>query len=452
MRIFLSLLCILYFTGLSTGQNLLTLDEAVGIALQRNAALQRSANSISSYESNVKASYGAFLPSIGASGSWDWRRNESEIEGTFIDPNTGAVTSNPAITIESRTYSAGVGSNWTLFDGLSNFSTLSQSKNDLEAARLSLQRLKQDVVFQTITLYYDVINTQKLLAFKEDDVKWNQRNLETITERNRLGAVTLADVYAQQVRTGNAELEVVRTQNDLERAKNNLLFYLGLDVTSDYVFSDSLAEGDLEKMEQKITIDYKNISELVEQALDTRYDYKSAQLSLESAYDEVSIARSGHFPRLSNSMSFGSSANEPKGLFKSRTYSVGLSLNIPIFSGFAVENRVEFAQVNAMNQEVNVNELERDIKRNLQQTFLDFQAAQKALDVGKRNVLAATENQKIEQEKYNIGSGTLLNVLIANSEYTNALTNYINAQFAYVVLSEQLKYQLGTLDYSKYEQ
>jgi outer membrane protein len=151
-------------------------------------------------------------------------------------------------------------------------------------------------------------------------------------------------------------------------------------------------------------------------------------------------------------MSFGSNSNTLNDLFKSKTYSIGLTLNIPIFSGFSVENQVEIAQVTAMNQEVTVNDLERDIKRNLQQTFLDLQAAQKALEVGKRNVLAATENQKIEQEKYNIGSGTLLNVLIANSEYTNALTNYINSQFAYAVLSEQLKYQIGTLDYSKYEQ
>lgn len=451
MRIFLSLLSILCFTCFSSAQNLLTLDEAVSIALQKNTDLQRSSNTISGRESNVKASYGAFLPSVGASGSWEWNRTESEVEQVFIDPNTGATLRSSGTNNESRNYRAGVGSSWVLFDGLSNFASLSKSQNDLEAARMSLARLKQDVVFQTISLYYDVINTQKLLAFKDDDVKWNQRNLETITERNRLGAVTLADVYAQQVRTGNAELEVIRTKNNLEIAKSNLLFFLGLDVTAEYVFSDSIAEGDMDKLEQKISSDYKNISELVEQALDARYDYKSARLTLESAYDDVAIARSGHFPSLTNDISFGSAANEPKDLFKTKNYSVGLNLNIPIFSGFAVENRVEFAQVNALNQEVNVSELERDIKRNLQQTFLDLQAAEKALDVGKRNVLAATENQKIEQEKYNIGSGTLLNVLIANSEYTNALTNYINAQFAYVVLSEQLKYQLGTLDFSRYE-
>ncbi|HVO74446.1 MAG TPA: TolC family protein [Ignavibacteriaceae bacterium] len=451
MRIFLSFLCIVYFTGFSSAQNLLTLDQAINIALQRNPDLLKSTNGILTYESGIKASYGALLPSLGASGRWEWVRNKG-VEQTFTDPSTGAKFTSSSGTTETRRYNAGIGTQWVLFDGLANIASVSQNQNDLEAARMSLARLKQSVVFQTISYYYDIINTQKLLAFKEDDVKWNERNLETITERNKLGAVTLADVYAQQVRTGNAELEVVRTQNNLEVAKSNLLYYLGLDVTTDYVFSDSLTEGDLQKLEQNISSDYKNVSELMEQALDTRYDYKSARLTLESAYDGVTIARSGHFPSLVNDASFSSGSNTFKDLFKSKTYSVGLTLQIPIFSGFSVENRVEIAQVSAMNQEVTVNELERDIKRNLQQTFLDLQAAQKALDVGKRNVLAATENQKIEQEKYNIGSGTLLNVLIANSEYTNALTNYINAQFAYVVLSEQLKYQIGTLDYSKYEQ
>ena len=104
-----------------------------------------------------------------------------------------------------------------------------------------------------------------------------------------------------------------------------------------------------------------------------------------------------------------------------------------------------------MNQQIAVNDLERQIKKNLQSTYLDLQAAEKALEVDKRNVESAQESQKIESEKYSLGSGTLLNVLIANSNYTTALTEYINAQFAYVKLNEQLKYYLGVLDYKKFE-
>ena len=134
------------------------------------------------------------------------------------------------LTTETRNYSVGAGASVDLFDGLSNIANLSQTKNDLESAELFFERVKQDLVFNTINLYYGVVNSQQLLKVKEEDVKWNQKNLETITERNKLGAVTLADVYAQQVRFGNAELEVVRTRNILESSKAELLDYLGLDV------------------------------------------------------------------------------------------------------------------------------------------------------------------------------------------------------------------------------
>ncbi|MGE5861912.1 MAG: TolC family protein, partial [Ignavibacteria bacterium] len=76
MRIFLSFFCVLCFACFSNAQNLLKLDEAVNIALQRNPDLQRSTNSISSFESNVKASYGGLFPSIGADGDFSWQRSE----------------------------------------------------------------------------------------------------------------------------------------------------------------------------------------------------------------------------------------------------------------------------------------------------------------------------------------------------------------------------------------
>jgi outer membrane protein len=108
-------------------------------------------------------------------------------------------------------------------------------------------------------------------------------------------------------------------------------------------------------------------------------------------------------------------------------------------------------QVNVENRQVELNDLRRSIRLNIQTTFRDLQASEKALEVSRRNIEAAEENRRIEQEKYALGSGTILNVLIANSEYQNAQTIYINAQFDYLTLSEQLKYLVGTLDYKKYE-
>ena len=186
-------------------------------------------------------------------------------------------------------------------------------------------------------------------------------------------------------------------------------------------------------------------------ALETRADYKSKKFELAGAEDAIRIAKAGHLPSLTGSGSFNTSSENLDNLFDTKRYGLGLTLNIPIFSGFSVQNQVEQAKVSAENTNIELTEIERSIKKSIQTTFLNLQASQKALEVGERNVVAAEENRKIEEEKYNLGSGTLLNVLVANSDYTNAVTTYINAQFSYIVLREQLKYHLGNLEYNKFE-
>lgn len=438
------LLILVSFTGFA--QQKLTLSESIRIALHKNSDLQKTAYGIKGYEWNVMASYGKFLPTLGLGAGWNWTRSEG-VGVEFVGGTPIETTSST----ESRNYSASVGGSWQLFDGLSNFAGLSQSKNDLESAEYSLDRLKQDIVFETTRLYYDVINTQKLLKVKEDDLKWNAKNLETIKERNKLGAATLADVYQQQVATGNAELQIITTQNQLETAKNTLLFYLGLDVLEEYNFDDELSQEELGILDTDLTADYEKIAEYVAQALNSRYDYKSALLNLESSESGVTIARSGHLPSISLSGSYSLSGDQISNINDLKRTQLSLSLNIPIFSGWSVSNQVQYAEVDVKTKEIELNDLERNIKLQLQSTFLDLQAAHKGLKVSENNVEFAEENLRIEQEKYSLGSGKLLDVLIANSNYTTALTDLINAQYSYIVLSEQLKYHLGILDFSKYE-
>lgn len=426
------LIFVLSISGFS--QDRLTLDEAIKIALQKNTDLMSQKNELSKNESSVDAAYGNFLPDLNASGSWSWNKKK----GDNYD-------------VDSRNWSVGANSNIVLFDGLSNFANLSRAQNNLEAVKLSIEKMKQEVVFQTIFLYYAIVEADQLLKVNEEDVKQQQKNLETIEERNRLGSVTKADVYQQQVQLGNAELQVIQQKNILETAKSNLLFYLGLDVLKDYKYSDELNKKELSILDTDVNTDYDRLNELVKQALENRKDYLAKRLTLDSYYDNLTIAQSGHLPMLTGRLGYGTDADIPKDLFKSHTFSAGLTLSIPIFSGFSTQNAIQSAEVDAMNYELKVKDSERLIKQELQKSFLDLEAAKKGLLVTEKNVKAAEENLKIEQEKYNLGAGKLLDVLIANTSYQNAKTNYINAQFNYIKLSEELKYNLGVLDYTPYE-
>ena len=432
----------------SFSQSLLSLDEAISLALQKNSGLLTNQNEKLRSESSVDAAYGNFLPNLSAIGTWDWNRSENAARTTSFN---GVNFNVPSSSSETRSYGVGLNSNIVLFDGLSNFANLSRSKNSLEAIKLAIEGKKQEVVFQTINLYYAVVESEQLLKVREEDVKQQQKNLETIEERNRLGSVTMADVYQQQVQFGNAEFEVIRAKNTLETAKSNLLYYLGLDVLENFTYSETLTNKEMNILETNIDTDYNRLSELVNKALENRKDYLAQKLTLDSYYDNLTISRSGHLPRLNGNLGYSSFANSIGNVFDSHNYNVGLTLNIPIFSGFATQNAIQSAEVDVMNYEIQLNDTERLIKQNLQKTFLDLDAAKKGLVVTEKNVKAAGENLRIEQEKYNLGAGKLLDVLIVNSSYQNAKTNYINAQFYYIRLSEELKYNLGVLEYSQYE-
>ncbi len=434
MKLFISSIFLILFISNNFAQNELTLQDAIKIALQKNSGLTKTENEVSRNESNLDAAYGRFLPTLSASAGWDWSRFKSE---NFSQ--------------DTRSWGVGANSSLVLFDGLSNYANLSRSKNSLESIKLLIENKKQEVVFQTINLYYAIVETEQLLKVREENVKQQQKNLETIEERNRLGSVTMADVYQQQVQLGNAELEVIRTKNNLETAKSNLLFYLGLDVLENFSYSSEFTKAELQILATEFDTDYNRLDELVQQALENRRDYKAQKLTLDSFYDNITIARSGHLPRLSGNLNYNTGADVPGDLFKNHNYGVGLTLSLPLFTGFSVHNAIQSAEVDAMNYEIDLRDSERLIKQDIQKTILDLEAAKKSLIVTQKNVKAAEENLKIEQEKYNLGSGKLLDVLIANTTFQNAQTNYINAQFAYIKLTEELKYNLGVLDYTKFE-
>jgi outer membrane protein len=430
-------------------QEKLTLDQAIGIALHKNSTFLKSSSQIDGFKSGVQAAYGNFLPTLDASANWQW--NKTDQQGLIVDPVTGQII-DASQSDQRRSYTLGLGSNWTLFDGLANIANLSKTQDELQSAEFTLERIKQDIVFQTMSLYYDIVYTEQLLRVKEDNLKWNEKNLETIKERNRLGAATLADVYQQEVAKGNAELELIVTENDLQTQKKDLLFYLGSDVMEEYEFSDSLTAIEIEIHNSNLLEDYQDITVLVNQALEQRFDYKSAILNLQSAKSGVTIAESGHWPSLNANANYYWLGNTLSEVDKNKNLQVGLGLNIPIFYGWSVSNRVQLAEVQSKISEIEVSDIERDIKRQIKTNYLNLQASQKALVVSEKNIAAARENLKIEEEKYALGSGKLLDVLIVNSRYTDALTSLLNSQFAYIVLSQQLKYYLGVLDYKIYEQ
>jgi len=442
------ILLLTLFSITAFAQKQLTLDEAIKIALQKNPNLIKLENNLAGSEKQLKNAYGQLLPSLGAQAGWSWQRitDAGSQQRNFL----GEIVNVPPSTVENRSYSAGIGGSVTLFNGLANYANIYQKQNLLKANEYDIAKLKQSIVYQTSDFYFAVLNAEELMRVREENVKYFEKFYESVNERNKLGSVAIADVYSAQVQLGNAELALIQAQNDYDRLKNGLLTFLALNVMDDYSLIDPF--------NQEKNIDpnsylkqFEDIQTLVNVALDNRFDFKSQQLLVKSADDGLTIARSTLFPTLTANYSYGSGAVELSKMFDRKSLSFGMSLNIPIFSNFSTETQIQQAEINKMNQLEDLRSLERQIKIEIKQGYNDLIAAKKSLDVANKNVLASEENRKINLERYNLGSATILEVLQSNRDYIDAMRNRINSVYDFYRKYYNLNNAIGRLDFSKYE-
>jgi outer membrane protein len=438
MKKYLLLMFTLFLTSASFSQTKLTLEEAIQIALQRNSALVKAKYNLETSKANVKSAYGDLLPNFGLSAGWDWSKTE--------DPGIPNITA--ADTYDSRGYSVGAGGSVTLFNGLANYANINSAELEDEAAILSIDRFKRDLVQTTTIYYYSILRSKALLKVKEENFKYNNKLLETISERNRLGSAPIADVYAQQVQAGSAEVEMITAKNNVDAAQNTLINFLALDILNEYDFISTIDNVSDKNIYNK---EFSNILEMVEYALANRTDFISQKKTLLSTEEGITMANAGFWPSVSGRYNFSSSAGAVDELFDRRVWGLSLDLNIPIFSNFNTETQVQVAKVRNLSAQEDLSALERQIKIEIKQGFLDFQAVSKALEVAQKTVVSASENKRIQYERYNIGSGTFLDVLQSDRDYQNALALKIDAEFNFHSSREALMNSLGKLEYSKYE-
>ncbi len=443
MKKLLILLFVISSATISFSQTKLTLDEAIKIALQRNSALVKAKYNLENSKASVKSAYGNLLPTLGVNGGWSWGRTEQPENTTIVN---GVLVKTPT-TMESRNYSVGAGGSVILFNGLANFANISSAELNHEAAELNIDKFKQNVVQTTTILYYSILRGKALAKVKEENYKYNKKLLETISEKNRLGAAPVADLYAQQVQTGSAEVALIRANYNVDVARNNFIDYLALDVLKEYEFVSNIDTIDIESYQKE----FSDVTDMVEYALKNRSDYLGQKRTVASTEKGITVARGGFWPQLTGGYNFSTSAANVNSLFDNRRWGVSLNLNIPIFSNFNTSTAVQFAKVRNLTAQEDLRILERQVKIEIKQGYLDFKAVSKALEVASKTVKSASENRRIQYERYSLGSGTFLDVLQADRDYQNAISMQIDAEFNFHNSREALLNSIGKLDFAKYE-
>jgi outer membrane protein len=442
-KLTLSTICALLAISSAFSQpQVVSLDKVTKTALTNNISIIEADNNVVASKSNVLGAYGRYLPNVSASGGWTRTRSE----GLLYVNNIPIPGSTAATTYGS--FSAGANASLTLFDGLSREGNMTRVKSNADITALTATRTRQSIVYQVESAYLNVLRTEQLVKVADENLKRDRRQLERITESNRVGALSLADVYRQQSQVASDELSVINAQNTYDKAKADIVALAGLETDVEYQFADPTISTSIDSTEILGTRQrYKSLSDLTKRALASRPDFVSAKRSYDASDASVTMARSSYFPSLSANAGLSANNETLGNLFEYKSLYWGLSLRWTLFDGFATNQNIENAVASRRNAEISLVQAERDINVQVKKGLLDLEAAMKQYEVSQKALISATEDRKIAEERYNLGAGTLLDLLTGNANLVNAEANLVNASYNYVIAKRNVEYVLGERTY-----
>lgn len=416
----------------------LTLEQARQAAFQNNILIGQERNVLEVRQASHLASAGSYLPSLSARGGWN--RSQTDRSGETVQSIGGSPITFPPSFSVTNSFSAGVDASLTLFDGLGREGSFGRTAAQVRAAEKNYQRTLQSVAYRVETAYLNVLRTEQLVKVTEENLRRDQRQLERITESNRVGALSLADVYRQQSQVASDELDVITATNNFLKARADLVAFVGLDARDEYLLADEAILRDTAVVAPATS----ELPALVARALAARPDYRAiAEDQTAAAGAGVTAARSGYFPSVAAFAGYSLSNDEIARLSDNTNVSWGLSLRWNLFDQFRTNEALQSATAEERNAELTRLQTERDITVEMKKALLDLDASRKALEVSQKALVSAREDRRIAEERYNLGAGTLLDLLVANAGLVNAEANMVNASYGYIISLRGFEFALG---------
>ncbi len=438
------LLCASALQAQST--HVLTFEAVIQRALQRNVDLRKAEAGLSLQTENILRERADFLPDLTLFAS------PSQRYGLSFDQTTGRVVQE-----DYRSFNINASSSLNLFNGFADVATLKQAQYELESSRHSFRRTQQLTLSDVASRFLQVLLDEQLIKIQEENLEAQKQQLSRTRELVNAGIRPPADLYQQQANVANAELQLINARRNYEVSKMRLLQALQLNPMESYtILSPPIPE-------KPSYISY-DLETLVQKAYANRPDLKAQEARLQADRESIRAARAGYYPRITLSASGGSNYTSLATRFnpdldfweqlwnRNRGAVLSLSINIPIFDRFLTRRAVKQARIQYENDRIDFENLRNQIAMDVKQTYLDYQTAYKRLEASDRQLEAARLALQAEEERYNVGQATLVELTQARANYVRATSERTQALYNFIFQQKLLELQTGAVDLSSFQQ
>lgn len=410
-----------------------------------------------------------FLPSVNGQASNNYNF------GRTIDPFTNQFVENKTVSAQ-----AFLSSNLNVFNGFQNWTGAAQAHYDHLASIKDIETRKNDISLSIATAYLQILFGKELVKNAENQLEITKLQRDRISRLVNAGSLAESNLFDIEAQFARDELQKVNAENNLNLYYLQLFQYLQLDISTEIEV----------QVPGNIAIDGSGIlagaDDVYKAALDIMPELQAQKLRLKSAEYGLKYAYGSMSPRLSLSASYGSiySGNNKAGVGQPTTIlvpftivdgnnnsytfynpqtgydsyqtksvgtqfkenvnkSIGFSLTIPIFNNLSTNTAIKRAQVNNLNQKLQLDAAKNTLQQTVQRAHNDAVSALKQYQAAEKLVIAQKESFKYADIKYQQSLINLVEYTDAKIKLSNAENDLIRAKYDYIFKSKVIDFYQG---------
>ena len=408
---FLLLFCITK----TNAQEVLTLENAVKIALENNYEIKIATNNLTIEKTNVTIGNAGMLPTVSANVV-----DNNSIQNSSQTRQDGTKTKLDNAKSNSLTY--GVGLDWTIFDGMRMFAKLDQLK---ELQKLGEAQLKLTVITRISDVnaaYYDLVQQQQQLAALDTTIVISKQRLTLAQNRFTIGKASKLEVLNAQVDLNTDQVALLRQKELYANSKILLNQLLARDVTTDFKVIDELQVDISLLLPELRTLAEKQNPQLEAQIINKRISELQLKQIKAARYPTVKVNTAYNFSESQSSLGFVSQSH-------SRGLNYGFSASLNIFDGYSQNRNEKIAKIQIENSKITIEQQNLTLNSQLATSYQTYLTNLELIALEENNKAIAKQNLNITLDKFRIGTITTLEFRTAQLNYVNAKVRYSNAQF-----------------------
>jgi len=431
LNVFFQILLIFGVAFSGNSQEMLTVEDAVKIALENNYEIKIASNDLKIDQQNVSLANAGILPSLNGVVT-----ENSSILDTKQTQQDGSVRELDGAKNMNLQY--GVALNWTIFDGFRMFARYDQLK---ELQKLGDAELKLAIftkVSDVISTYYDLVQQKQQLTALDTAIVISNLRLTTADNRYKIGKASKLEVLNAQVDLNTDTTTLLRQKELYANTKIALNELLARPVTTAFEIVNEIKIDETLLLPQLMDLAEKQNPELQTQIINKRVTELQARQIRANRYPVVSLNSGYNFTRSESSLGFAAQSTG-NGL----TYGFNASMNI--FNG-GLQNRNErIAKIQIENSQLLIDQQLQALRSQLSSSYQTYLTNLELIKLEAKNEEIAKENMDITLAKFRIGTITPLEFRDAQLNYVNAKVRNSDAQYQAKVSEINLKELAGNL-------